>query len=119
MRRMNSIRIASCTICKPHQPRKCVALPTGRQILTHSDIDQARNLPLKCTNLPRRTHFLGISRMFFPAKPENVNKHAHSSNRQCSASRSPVRYSLLPALIANDRPLSSSFATASFDVDSV
>ena len=117
---MSRIGIARRAIRKLHHARECVSLPARRQILAHMNFQQSRNHTPKCANLPLRPLLVSLGRMFLPSKPKDMNKHSIAPTK----SPAKVCYSLLPTpysllFIANAFPLSSSFATASFEVDSV
>jgi len=75
MRRVDSIGIAGCTIRKPHQPREGVPQTVRREIIAHSDVDQARNRSLKRANLPRGPRFVCLCCVLFPAESEDMNEH--------------------------------------------
>jgi hypothetical protein len=114
-----SVNRINRAIREPHQPRERVSLSTRRNILSNGHIKQPRDSPLKRANLPRRPRLVRIAGALLPPKPKDMDKHVSLRRWLFCPRATELRTLTDHRFIANALPDSSSFATASFEVDSV
>jgi hypothetical protein len=82
------------------------------------NVDQPKDMVAKSHNVMSRTSLIGLSSRRLPPKPKNMDKH-DKPLKAASLFTAHCPLALLQLAIANARPLSNNFATASFEVDSV